>query len=366
MYLKQLSLLNFKNYEEAEIEFSSGVNCITGNNGSGKTNILDALHYLSMCRSYFTSTDYQNIRHEADFFMVRGDFVVGNVTESILCSLKEGQKKQFKRNQKEYDRLNEHIGLLPVVMVAPVDQELITEGSEVRRKFLDRIISQIDKSYLEDLISYNKVLSHRNSLLKQIAVSGVVDVASFQIWDEQLVALGSRIYKKRNEFVSGFEPVFIRFYQYMTSEEENASLQYESQLETTNYTELLSRSFTKDRTIQFTSTGIHKDDLTFSIENKPAKKFGSQGQQKSLVMALKLAQFEMIKKHKALRPIVMLDDLFDKLDDNRVSRILKMVHDDIFGQLFITDTHPERLKKILDEFEIPFQAFDMKKGVMTV
>jgi DNA replication and repair protein RecF len=362
MYLSSLNLLNFKNYAEAQIDFSKGVNCLTGNNASGKTNILDAVHYLSMCRSYFTPTDYQNIKLDENFFMIKGEFELNNMNESVICSLKEGQKKQFKRNQKDYDRLNEHIGLLPVVMVAPVDQELITEGSEVRRKFLDRIISQLDKIYLDDLISYNKILSQRNALLKQFAMAGSFDSASLQVWDEQLVSLGERIFKKRKKFIEDFVLLFAKFYKYITGETETAGINYESQLDGNDFAVLLNHALPKDRALQFSTTGIHKDDLNFMISGVSAKKFGSQGQQKSLVIALKLAHFSMIKKHKNLRPIIMLDDLFDKLDDERVSKILNLVHDEVFGQVFITDTHKERLKRILNEFEIPFYSYHVEKG----
>ncbi|HKR04433.1 MAG TPA: DNA replication and repair protein RecF, partial [Bacteroidia bacterium] len=285
-----------------------------------------------------------------------------NMPENIFCSLKEGQKKQFRRNQKDYDRLQEHIGLLPVVMVAPVDQELITEGSERRRKFLNSMIAQVDKMYLKDLISYNRVLAHRNALLKQFASSGVFDSSSLQVWDEQLVALGEIIFKKRIKFVEDFLMLFVKFYKYIANEEELAGIKYESQLGGTDFAALLKNALDKDRALQYSTVGIHKDDLSFTIGGVPAKKFGSQGQQKSFVMALKLAHFALIKKHKNLRPILMLDDLFDKLDDDRVSKILNMVHDDTFGQVFITDTHKERLKRILNDFDIPFYSFHVEKG----
>ncbi|MEO5570836.1 MAG: DNA replication and repair protein RecF [Bacteroidia bacterium] len=362
MYLSSLQLLNFKNYADAQIDFSRGVNCLTGNNGSGKTNILDAVHYLSMCRSYFTATDYQNIKHDEGFFMVKGEFELNAMNESVLCSLKRDQKKQFKRNQKEYDRLNEHIGLLPVVMVAPVDQEIITEGSEVRRKFLDRIISQIDKIYLDDLISYNKILSHRNALLKNFAASGIYDSASLQVWDEQLVVVGEKIFKKRKKFIEDFLLLFLKFYQFIAGEAEVAAINYESQLEATDFSTVLKNALQKDRALQYSTAGIHKDDLNFTISGVSAKKFGSQGQQKSFVIALKLAHFATIKKHKNIKPVMMFDDLFDKLDDDRVSKILNMVHDDMFGQVFITDTHSGRLKGILNEFEIPFYSYHVEKG----
>ncbi|MFI5220434.1 MAG: DNA replication/repair protein RecF [Bacteroidia bacterium] len=364
MYLQKLSLLNFKNYSEAKVEFSEHINCLTGDNGSGKTNVLDAIYYLSMCRSYFTPTDTQNIKHGMPFFMIEGEFVSGKNTDTIYCGLKQGQKKVFKRNQKEYSRLNEHIGTFPVVMIAPVDHELITEGSEVRRSFLNRIISQMDKLYLDELITYNKLLEQRNALLKQMASGTLPDAASVEVWDEQLAPLGEKIYKRRKIFIKEFEPVFKKIYRYMTGESEEPGMIYESQLDGNDFAALLKQAFQKDKIMQFTTVGIHKDDLQFTINKYAAKKYGSQGQQKSLVVALKLAQFELLKHHKNLKPVVMLDDLFDKLDDHRVNRILKLVKDHAFGQLFITDTHPERIKHILNDHEIPFSSFAIKDGMV--
>ena len=365
MFLKSLQLLNFKNYSEISLQWSEQVNCLTGNNGSGKTNILDAIHYLCMCRSYFTASDVQNIKKGESFFMIQGEFSNAAAVDTVNCVLKTGQKKQFRKNGKEYDRLSDHIGSFPVVMVVPSDQELITGGSEERRKFIDRVISQTDKAYLENLVSYYRILEHRNAYLKQMPQSGRYDEASMQVWNEQLVMYGNLIFEKRKVFIGEFLPAFSKYYEYITGATETAALTFDSQLHETPFDHLLQKAFSRDRVMQFTTAGIHKDDLSFSINDLLAKKYGSQGQQKSFAMALKLAQFEYVKSKKNIKPIVMLDDLFDKLDDSRVSRILNLVHEHSFGQLFITDTHPERVKLILNEFDIPFTSFAVKNENVT-
>ncbi len=363
MILKSLELLNFKNYEEASVTFGEEINCLTGPNGSGKTNLLDAIHYLSLCRSYFTATDIQNIRHNEKFFMVKGIFTVNNSEEEITCTLKAGQKKQFIRNKNEYARLNEHIGLIPVVMIAPADQELVTGGSDERRKFLDRIIVQVDRPYLENLIAYNRILEQRNAFLKQWSgLNG--DRTSLQVWNEQLISYGEKIYNRRKIFIEKFIPLFQKFYEYVTEKKEKAELEYYTQLHKESFASLLDSAFEKDKAVQFTTAGIHKDDLFFSIGGHSAKKFGSQGQQKSYVMALKLAQFEFLRKKKQMKPIVMLDDLFDKLDDFRVSKIIHLVKEHSFGQLFISDTHPERVFRFLRNFDISFDSFTVNNGII--
>jgi len=362
MYLRKLTLINFRNYQEATLEFSDSVNCFTGNNGSGKTNLLDAIYYLSMTRSYFSATDSHNIRHGEQMFMIQGEFDLEGVPETILCASRTGQKKQFKRNQKEYERLSDHIGLFPVVMVAPTDQELITEGSEIRRKFIDSIISQYDHAYLEDLIRYNQVLSHRNTLLKQAAFTGFADWTSMSVWEEQLVNYGHRIYEKRKAFISGFEPLFNDLFHFISNSHERAGIEYESGLNEASLSDLLKINRSKDLSLQYTSVGIHKDDLAFLVSGYPAKKFASQGQQKSLVIALKLAHFTYLKNLGFPKPIVLLDDIFDKLDDNRVSRLMDLVSRDEFGQLFITDTHSERIPAIFRNIDIAVKMFPVEDG----
>lgn len=365
MHLQKLFLVNFKNYNEATLDFSSRFNCFVGNNGEGKTNLLDAIHYLSFCKSFFNAIDSQNIMHDAPFFMIQGEFLKNDKTEHVYCGLKRNEKKQFKRNQKEYSRLAEHIGLFPLVMISPMDVELITEGSEVRRKFMDSVISQFDRDYLNKLINYNKALAQRNSLLKSFSESRKFDKDALEIWDMQLIPLGTEIYNKRNEFIKNFIPFFQKYYDFISGNKETVSFSYDSRLKDQSFEMLLKDAVAKDRSILYTSAGIHKDDLIFSIDNYPIKKFGSQGQQKSYLTALKLAQFEYLKNIKNSTPVLLLDDIFDKLDETRVGRLMEIVGSDNFGQVFITDTHKERIQKILNNLAVEFKIFDIKQGLIS-
>ncbi len=363
MFLSKLSLVNFKNYESAEMAFSDQVNCFTGNNGEGKTNLLDAIHYLSFCKSFFNPIDSQNILHEAPFFVIQGTFVdEEGKEEEVYCGLKRNQKKQFKRNKKEYSRLADHIGLFPLVMVSPADSELITEGSETRRRFMDTVIAQFDKHYLDDLIKYNKALSQRNALLKQFADSRRFDKASLEIWDAQLVEPGNAIYEKRAAFVKQFIPIFQKHYELISGGKEKVKLSYQSQLLDNDFAKVLEASVSRDRAMQYTTTGIHKDDLEFGIGGYPVKKFGSQGQQKSYLIALKLAQYDFIKKIKKMKPILLLDDIYDKLDDTRAKELMAIVSGESFGQIFITDTHDDRIPKLFKRSGADFKMFRIKKG----
>ncbi|HMT29852.1 MAG TPA: DNA replication/repair protein RecF [Bacteroidia bacterium] len=365
MYLQKLVLLNFKNYQDANLDFIPTVNCFTGLNGSGKTNLLDAIHYLSVTKSYFSSSDTQNIKHGDHFLMIQGDFELNGIRESVSCGIKQGQKKQFKINQKEYERLSDHIGVFPVVMIAPTDQELITEGSEIRRKFMDGVISQYDHRYLEDLIRYNQIVSQRNAILKQAAAKGIIDWSSLSVWDDQLVSYGEKIFKKREEFISGFQPLFKKLFNFISGSVDDVSITYESQLTKGNFGELLQLSHSKDLDFQYTTTGIHKDDLIFNLKGYPARKYASQGQQKSLVIALKLAHFNYLCELGFAKPIVLLDDIFDKLDEQKVERLMELVSRDEFGQLFITDTHANRIPEIFSRIKIPLKLFQVENGIVT-
>ncbi len=362
MFLKKLSLLNFKNYADAQLEFCSHVNCLTGNNGEGKTNVLDAIHYLSFCKSFFNPIDSQNILHDAPFFLIQGLFSIDSAEEEIYCGLKRNQKKQFKRNKKEYQRLAEHIGLLPLVMISPADSELITEGSENRRRFIDSVIAQFDKNYLDTLIHYNKVLSHRNALLKQFSDSGKFDKESLEIWDVQLIDYGTKVYEIRKQFINEFIPIFQKYYQLISGGKEQVGVIYDSHLNELSFSDALEKALKRDRATEYTTVGIHKDDLEFSINNHSLKKFASQGQQKSFLIALKLAQFDFIKNIKKITPILLLDDIYDKLDDLRVKQLMELVSTDNFGQLFITDTHPTRLADLFKTSEIEFKLFKINNG----
>lgn len=362
MHLKKLSLLNFKNYREAGINFDEGVNAFVGGNGEGKTNLLDAIHYLSLCKSYFNAIDGQNIKQHEDFFILQGVFDLDGIDENISCGLKRGQKKTFKRNQKEYNRLSEHIGLLPVVMISPTDTNLITDGSEERRKFPDSIISQFDRNFLEDLISYSRALMQRNTYLKRAAQSRSFDLDALEIWNEQLTNSGVRIHTARQSFIKDLIPIFRYYYNFIAGDRESVDIRYESHLNDGDFKTLLAESTDRDRILQYTSVGPHKDDLVFIINGFPVKRYASQGQQKSFLIALKLAHFNFVSKQKGIKPILLLDDIFDKLDDDRVGKLMELVSQDNFGQIFITDTHPERLLSIFENIGVAIRSFPVKEG----
>jgi DNA replication and repair protein RecF len=362
MYLQQLSVINFKNYSEAELTFSEGVNAFTGNNGAGKTNLLDAIHYLSLCKSYFNPIDSQQIKQGTDLFIINGVFNKNGEKETIACGVKRNQKKQFKRNKKDYQRLADHIGLFPLVMVSPYDISIIIEGSEERRKFIDNVISQTDNLYLDELITYNKVLMNRNALLRGIAETGRYDPQLLAVFDEQLIASGNTIFEKRKAFMENFTVIFNKHYQFLSENAEQVDLVYESQLLQDNFTGLLKKSTEKDRALERTTAGIHKDELQFAIHGMPMKKFGSQGQQKSFLIALKLAQYSFLYQQKGFKPLLLLDDIFDKLDDNRVTKLMQMVSNNDFGQVFITDTSTSKVENIFKDIEVDLKLFKVTGG----
>jgi len=366
MYLQRLNITNFKNYEEASPDFSSKINCFTGDNGTGKTNLLDAIHYLSFCKSYFNPVDSQNIRHGENFFSIHGQFERnGDSVDKVSCIQKIGERKQFKLNDKTYDRLADHIGSFPLVMISPYDRDLINEGSEIRRKLIDSVISQFDKVYLDDLINYNKALQQRNSLLKQFYDRNFFDPAMLEIWDEQLSKLGSEIFEKRKLFIERFIPIFQKYFDFISESREKVSIAYESHLFNAEPQQLLNSTLDKDRILKYTTAGIHKDDLRFSIFDHPVKKFGSQGQQKSFVIAIKLAQFEYTKEEKGYKPILLFDDIFDKLDDKRVQQLIKLVSENNFGQVFITDTQRSRIESIFSIIDIDHRIFTVAEGKLS-
>jgi DNA replication and repair protein RecF len=359
MYIKKISLFNYKNFSEANFDFDVKINCFVGKNGIGKTNVLDAIYHLSYGKSYFNPLAVQNIKHGEEFFVIDAEFEKNERTEQIVCSLKKGQKKILKRNGKVYDKFSDHIGFIPLVIISPADRDLIIEGSETRRKFIDSVISQLDSHYLQQLIQYQKVMNQRNALLKYFALNHTFDNDTLSIYNEQLNEFGQSIFEKRKTFVESFIPVFNFHHHNITGSEESVQLKYESHLFENNLLTLLQQCINKDRILQYTSVGIHKDDLSFEIDNHPIKKFGSQGQQKSFLIALKLAQFEFLKKQTGVKPILLFDDIFDKLDENRVSKIIEMVNNDSFGQLFITDTHPERTESIVKLTHQSYTIFNL-------
>ncbi|MDH4403475.1 MAG: DNA replication and repair protein RecF [Flavobacterium sp.] len=359
MYLKKISLFNYKNFSEANFDFDNKINCFVGKNGIGKTNVLDAIFHLSYGKSYFNPLAVQNIKHGEEFFVIEGEFEKTKRSEIVICSLKKGQKKILKRNGKQYDKFSEHIGFIPLVIISPADRDLIVEGSETRRKFIDTVISQLDSTYLNQLIQYQKTLSQRNALLKYFALNQVFETDTLSIYNQQLNELSRIIFEKRKEFLADFVPIFNKHHQTITSSAETVQLVYESQLFEKNLLQLLQESISKDRVLQYTSAGIHKDDLSFEIDHYPIKKFGSQGQQKSFLIALKLAQFEFVKKNSGENPILLFDDIFDKLDETRVGKIIEMVNNSDFGQLFISDTHPERTEAIIKSTHQSYKIFNL-------
>ncbi|MCE2611644.1 DNA replication/repair protein RecF [Flavobacteriaceae bacterium D16] len=359
MHLKQLSLVNYKNFESREFEFDNKINCFVGNNGIGKTNILDAIYHLALGKSYFNPIASQNITHGKDFFLLEGSFEKNGRGEKIVCSLKKGGKRMIKRNGKVYDRLSDHIGLLPLVMISPSDRDLILEGSETRRKFMDGVISQSNPEYLRNLIRYNKVLAQRNSLLKFFALNNTFDSDTLSVYDEQLQLLGTLIFQERILFLEAFVPLFREQYQAISGGNELVNLRYQSTLQDGELLEQLRSNINRDRALQYTSVGIHKDDLRFEISDHPIKKFGSQGQQKSFLISLKFAQFQLIKKQEKTNPILLLDDIFDKLDENRVAHIITLVEDENFGQIFLSDTHPERTENVVRAIHQSYKIFKL-------
>ncbi len=359
MYLKSLSLISFKNFDQADFEFSSRINCFVGNNGVGKTNLLDGIHYLSLCKSFFNSVDTQNIRHNENFFVIQGNYIRKGDEEKIYCGVKRNTKKQFRRNRKDYNRLSDHIGFIPVVMVSPGDSVLITGGSEERRRFMNGVISQYDRQYLEDMIAYNHALTQRNVLLKDFARKKYVDLDALYIWTEQMIGPGERIHKVRRSFIDNIIPIFRRYHEFLSLGREEVDLTYDSQLNGEDFRSLLEDAVEKDRVLQYSTCGIHKDDLTLNLGKHSMKRSGSQGQQKTYLVALKLAQLEFIKELNGFHPILLLDDIFDKLDQSRVEQIIRLVSENNFGQIFITDTSKDRLNIILNEMGREFLIFEL-------
>lgn len=359
MYLKKISLFNYKNFSEASFDFNQKINCFVGQNGIGKTNVLDAIYQLAYGKSYFNPLAVQNIKHGEEFFVIDGEFEKQGRSEQIVCSLKKGQKKILKRNGKMYDKFSDHIGFIPLVIISPADRDLIVEGSETRRKFIDSVISGLDSLYLQQLIQYQKILAQRNALLKYFALNQTFETETLSIYNERLDVLGHAIFEKRKTFLSDFIPIFNSHHQAITGSAETVQLVYESQLENNSLLALLDENLSRDRAAHYTTVGIHKDDLSFEIDHYPIKKFGSQGQQKSFLIALKLAQFEFVSKQCGEKPILLFDDIFDKLDENRVGKIVEMVNNDAFGQLFISDTHVERTENIIKSTHQSYSIFNL-------
>jgi len=359
MHIKLFNVLNFKSYQQAEVELNPKINCFVGNNGQGKTNLLDGLFYLSMCKSYFNSIDYLNIRHGEDFFVLQGVYERKGKDENIYCAVKRNSGKTFKRNGKQYDRLAEHIGLLPIVVVSPADSSLILEGSEERRRFMNGVISQYNKLYLDQVMRYNKLLANRNKMLKSRTPNATAYNDLFDVLDEQLNDLSKPIYEQRFEFSQKLTPIFEDYYRVVSKDAEKVELLYQSHLSEKNLLQLLRENFEKDKLLQYTSKGIHKDDLILNLNGHSIKREGSQGQQKTYLIALKLAQFNFLRQVSGIKPMLLLDDIFDKLDKIRVEQFIRLVAQDEFGQIFITDTNKARLDDILEKIGSGYSLFNV-------
>lgn len=373
MILNRLSIINYKNIKEATLTLSPKMNCFIGHNGTGKTNILDAVYYLSFCRSAYNSIDSQVIRHDQDFFVVEGEYTddrgMRNEDQdelrklSIYCGMKRGTKKHFKCNKKEYKRLSQHIGLIPLIFVSPADTYLVDGGGEERRRLMDMVISQYDNLYLDALNRYNKALQQRNTLLK---MEEEPDMELMRIWEEQMAAEGEVVYQKRNAFVQELIPVFQQIYQQISDDRESVSLRYVSHGQRGPLLEVIQRDRIKDRAVGYSLHGIHRDDLEMMLGDYPMRREGSQGQLKTFVIAMKLAQFSFLKRTcSKTTPLLLLDDIFDKLDAHRVERIVNLVASEEYGQIFITDTNRDHLDKILQANNFDYQLFSVEDGEVT-
>lgn len=364
MHLNQISIINYRNIRAADLQLSKKMNCFIGHNGEGKTNFLDAVYYLSFCRSAYNPVDSQVMCHDSDFFVIEGDYVNDDGdAENIYCGMKRGSKKHFKRNKKEYKRLSQHIGLVPLIFISPADASLIGGGSEERRHLMDVVISQYDHAYLDSLSRYNKALQQRNALLK---LEEEPDATLMELWEQQMATEGEMLYAKRNQFVQDITPVFQQFYQHISERKEVVSLKYVSHCQRGPLLEVIQHDRFKDRAVGYSLHGTHRDDLEMLIDGYPMKREGSQGQGKTFTIALKLAQFAYLRQtNPHITPLLLLDDIFDKLDASRVEQIVKLVSSDRFGQIFITDTNRDHLDQILQHSSLDYKIFSVSRGEIT-
>ena len=354
-----LELTHFKNHRSSSWQFNPKVNIISGNNGNGKTNVLDALHYLSLTKSYLNTSDGQNITHGESMSLLKAKLERKSSEHVLDLGLKKGQKKKVRLDGKEVDRLADHVGYMPVVMITPMDRDLIIDAAETRRKLMDTTVSQNDKRYLNALMAYNRALTQRNTTLKYFASNRTYDAEMIGLYNEQLAHNATIIFEARKAFASELLPLLTHYYQLLSGGKETVGVRYKSALHESSMTDLLTENESKDRVLQYTSNGPHRDDLVFHLGEHPIKRVGSQGQQKSFLIALKLAQFEITKRHLGMPPLLLLDDIFDKLDEGRVANLLSLVHTEEFGQIFITDTHPERMLELSENLKLNHSTFEI-------
>lgn len=363
MFLSRLALVNFKNFANAEAEFCPKINCFVGNNGVGKTNMLDAIYFLSMCKSGWMMADSQCVKHGEPFFVIDGIYKSNGNEDKIYCGFKQGSGKIVKKNGKEYDKIADHIGAYPLVQISPADNNLVQESGEERRRFMNMVLSQIDRGYLTALQKYNRLLAHRNKLLKS-DLSNRSSYEVLEVIDIQMSEVGSYIHAHRKKLIENLQPIFNSYYSAISESKEVAGISYLSHLEKGNMKSLLEKSYERDRILQHTSVGVHRDDLDLQLDGYSAKKMGSQGQQKTLLIALKLAQFELMRQSSGIKPILLLDDIFDKLDPRRVSQLIELVGNDQFGQIFITDSNKHRLEEALGILLNEAFLFSVADGVV--
>lgn len=364
MHIQKIIINQFKNYEQQAFSFSPKINVIVGENGVGKTNLLDAIYYLCCCKSYFSTTDQQNIHHQQSFFRLDGHFVLTQQAEQITCKFMRQRKKEFSRNQIPYTKLSEHIGLLPIVMIAPDDIQLVKAGSEYRRKLINTTLAQLQPTYLKQLIQYNRLLQQRNTLLKKLHERSIkqrqsIDFALLNVYDDQLVPVGTAIFQQRKQFINALIPILQELYQYISCGKETVNIRYKSPINDTALTDLFVQNRQHDILLQRTTSGIHKDDLVFTIKDYPLKKFGSQGQQKSFLLALKLAIYQLLQQKRTITPILLLDDVFDKLDEIRTQQLIHIVSKTNFGQVFITDTQKKRMQALFASTEAGYKLYEL-------
>lgn len=365
VFLQNLSLHQFKNYESAEVEFCKGINCLFGKNGSGKTNLLDAIYYLAFTKSAFDNSDQQNSRNGHDGFLIKGIFQ-SDKKDEVVCSFQLGHKKKIRENEVEYQKFSDHFGKYPVVLIAPNDIELIWGGSELRRKFFDSLISQVDRQYLESLMTYHQILKQRNGFLRISAERGNFDRDLLDTYDLKLSPLGNSIFERRQEFIKLFTPYFSEAYHFLSGNAtEVVVINYQSDLAANKFYDLLANNVSRDLQLQRTTQGIHRDDFDFRLNGFELKRYGSQGQQKSFLIGLKLAEFKTLATWKNKKPILLLDDIFDKLDDERIQRLMELVANGEFGQLFITDARANRSSDLIKQLKVPTKAFLVENGKLS-
>ncbi|MBL7849998.1 MAG: DNA replication and repair protein RecF [Cyclobacteriaceae bacterium] len=365
MRLEKLHLLNFKNYTSADVEFTGAIHCFVGRNGSGKTNLLEAIHYLCLTRGFTAASDSENVRKGEGHFLVRGTFALDGRTREVTCTYSAERKKKIAEDGKEYARFSDHIGKYPLVMVAPADIELVWDGGEVRRRFFDTLLSQLDRKYLDQLMVYQANLRHRNGLLKMYAERPDVDKELLATYDERLITAGAFLYQQRREFVANLVPRLRSHYDFLVEgAAEEPGIAYTSDLDTLDFGSELKARLSRDLLLGRTTVGVHRDDFRFTLQGNDLRVFGSQGQQKSFLIALKMAEFDTLTERNGFKPLLLLDDIFDKLDDRRIVQLMKRVADGSFGQIFLTDARPGRSREALAEAGIPAQIFTVEGGTL--